>query len=182
MTQLFLDTEFTSLNFDRKLISLALVSSDETMCFYAELTNTYKESDCSLFVIDEVLPQLGSPGLPDKIDYNNVNGSMTLAQTRQHLYGFFSMFDDYIEIYTDGSPLDWPLFSSIFDGHNWPVLLQPSPRQICFKNEWQEKKYENFMLSQQARAGFRVHHALDDAVAICRSYKAMFNQFQALKS
>lgn len=48
--RIFLDCEFTQLNKDSKLISLALVSEsgDE---FYVELTDTYSVEDCSEFVI-----------------------------------------------------------------------------------------------------------------------------------
>lgn len=71
--KLFLDCEFTQLDQDTKLISLALVSEagDE---FYVELTDTYQVEDCSDFVIQNALPQLhrpcygmslrGSPSLP----------------------------------------------------------------------------------------------------------------------
>lgn len=54
--KLFVDCEFTQLNQDTKLISLALVSEagDE---FYVELTDTYQVEDCSDFVIQHVLPQ-----------------------------------------------------------------------------------------------------------------------------
>ena len=55
--KLSLDCEFTQLNQNIKLISLALVSEarDE---FYVELTDTYKIEDCCDFVIQHVLPQL----------------------------------------------------------------------------------------------------------------------------
>lgn len=60
--KLFLDCEFTQLNKDTKLISLALVSEvgDE---YYVELTDTYSVEDCSDFVIQNVLPQLDMPAL-----------------------------------------------------------------------------------------------------------------------
>jgi hypothetical protein len=53
--KLFLDCEFTQLNRDTKLISLALVSEagDE---YYVELTDTFLVKECSEFVIENVLP------------------------------------------------------------------------------------------------------------------------------
>ncbi len=55
--KLFLDCEFTRLNRDTKLISLALVS-EAGHEYYVELTDTYVTEDCSDFVIQNVLPQL----------------------------------------------------------------------------------------------------------------------------
>jgi hypothetical protein len=53
--KLFLDCEFTQLNKDTKLISLALVS-EVGHEFYVELTDTYQVADCSDLVIQNVLP------------------------------------------------------------------------------------------------------------------------------
>lgn len=55
--RLFLDTEFTQLRPDYKLISIALVDEDENY-FYAELNDTYRIEDCSDFVKENVLPFL----------------------------------------------------------------------------------------------------------------------------
>lgn len=55
--KIFLDCEFTQLNRDSKLISLALVSESGRE-FYVELIDTYLVEDCSDFVIQNVLPQL----------------------------------------------------------------------------------------------------------------------------
>lgn len=59
--KIFIDTEFTDLIPDNKLISIALV--DETgEWFYSELTDTYCDADCSGFVHEHVLPLLkGGP-------------------------------------------------------------------------------------------------------------------------
>jgi len=56
----FLDCEFTQLNKDTKLISLALVA-EVGQEFYVELTDTYQVADCRDFVIQNVLPQLNLP-------------------------------------------------------------------------------------------------------------------------
>ena len=55
--KLFLDTEFTDLVPDNKIISIALVDENGEF-FYAELTNTYELEDCSDFVLNFVLPLL----------------------------------------------------------------------------------------------------------------------------
>jgi 3' exoribonuclease, RNase T-like len=55
--KLFLDTEFTDLIPDNKLISIALVAEDGEY-FYAELNDTYERCECSDFVMNFVLPFL----------------------------------------------------------------------------------------------------------------------------
>jgi hypothetical protein len=59
--RLFIDTEFTDLIPEAKLISIALVDENGGS-FYAELTDNYELKDCSAFVKSYVLPFLkGDP-------------------------------------------------------------------------------------------------------------------------
>lgn len=72
---LFLDCEFSQLNRDTKLISLALVS-EAGHEYYVELTDTYLVGDCSDSVIQNVLPQLNlailaSRNQPSSSGYND---------------------------------------------------------------------------------------------------------------
>lgn len=46
---IFFDTEFTSLHWQAKLISIGLVTEDGRK-FYAELSDTYQMTECSDFV------------------------------------------------------------------------------------------------------------------------------------
>lgn len=55
--KIFIDTEFTDLTPDNKLISIALVAENGES-FYAELSDSYKLKDCSDFVKSYVLPFL----------------------------------------------------------------------------------------------------------------------------
>ena len=55
--QIFIDTEFTQLDWTAKLISIALVDENEDT-FYVELSDNYDLSDCSDFVVVNVLPHL----------------------------------------------------------------------------------------------------------------------------
>ena len=57
MHTLYLDTEFTSLTADYRLISLALVDPHGAE-FYVELSDGWAAADCSEFVQKVVLPQL----------------------------------------------------------------------------------------------------------------------------
>ena len=59
--RLFLDCEFTRLSATAELISLALVAEDGRE-FYVELIDTWREEDCSDFVLEIVLPQLWGGG------------------------------------------------------------------------------------------------------------------------
>jgi len=55
---IFFDTEFTELGIDPRLISIGLISEFGDRTFYAELSDTYTEKDCSEFVRLAVLPHL----------------------------------------------------------------------------------------------------------------------------
>lgn len=99
--KLFLDCEFTQLNQDTKLISLALVSEarDE---FYVELTDTYKIEDCSDFVIQHVLPQL------DQLRYGR-----SLVDAQAALRVFLGGLDGQLEVCPDAPEWDWEFSASL---------------------------------------------------------------------
>ena len=96
--KLFLDCEFTQLNRDTKLISLALVSEtgDE---YYVELTDTYRVADCSNFVIQNVLPQLNLP-----------TSGQTLVEAQASLLAFLTNLEGPLEICSDAPDWDWDFF------------------------------------------------------------------------
>lgn len=107
--KLFLDCEFTQLNQNAKLISLALVSeaSDE---FYVELTDTYQVEDCSDFVIEHVLPQLNLPlyGMP-------------LVEAQAALRVFLGSIEGQLEVCSDAPEWDWEFFCQlVYVDHKWP--------------------------------------------------------------
>jgi len=108
--KLFLDCEFTQLNKDTKLISLALVSEfgDE---YYVELTDTYSVEDCSDFVIQNVLPQL---------DLSRHGQSLSKAQAS--LLTFLSNLEGLLEICSDAPDWDWDFFCQLaYVNHRWPA-------------------------------------------------------------
>lgn len=96
MKTLYLDTEFTKLNLDRALISIALVADDGPE-FYAEMADGWSENSCSDFTRKIVLPRL-------KLD---VHG-MTRQQASQALRSFLTEQGD-AEIVGDALAWDWPL-------------------------------------------------------------------------
>lgn len=117
--KLFLDCEFTQLNKDTKLISLALVSEvgDE---YYVELTDTYSVEDCSDFVIQNVLPQLDMPAC-----------GQPLAEAQVSLLAFLSSLDGPLEICSDAPDWDWDLFCQLaYVNHRWPANVANRPTNL----------------------------------------------------
>ena len=50
---IFFDTEFTEIGVDPRLISIGLISEDD-QTFYAELTDTYTQANCSHFAVEAI--------------------------------------------------------------------------------------------------------------------------------
>ncbi|WP_332874499.1 hypothetical protein [Pseudomonas koreensis] len=92
--KLSLDCEFTQLNQNIKLISLALVSEARDV-FYVELTDAYKIEDCSDFVIQHVLPQL------DQLRYGR-----SLVDAKAALRVFLGGLDGQLDVCSDAPEWD----------------------------------------------------------------------------
>ncbi|WP_411565321.1 hypothetical protein ACLIN3_16480 [Pseudomonas orientalis] len=108
--KVFLDCEFTQLNRDTKLISLALVS-EAGHEYYVELTDTYLVGDCSDFVIQNVLPQLNLP-----------EHGQSLVEAQTSLLAFLSNLEGPLEICSDAPNWDWDLFRQLaYVDHRWPA-------------------------------------------------------------
>ena len=84
--KIFLDCEFTQLNRDSKLISLALVSESGRE-FYVELIDTCLVEDCSDFVIQNVLPQL-----------DPLRCGQSLSEAQASLRRFLGSFVEQLEV------------------------------------------------------------------------------------
>lgn len=160
--KIFLDCEFTQLNQDSKLISLALVSESDDE-FYVELTDTYTLQDCSDFVIQHVLPQL------DSLRYGQ-----SLVDARALLLRFLSGFDEELEVCSDAPQWDWGFFCDLVDaGHQpWPVQVINQPTNlISIFNQVNEKALEQLELCDLP------HHALLDARMLAELFKALAPRF-----
>ncbi|KPN94107.1 3'-5' exoribonuclease [Pseudomonas nunensis] len=146
--KIFLDCEFTQLNRDSKLISLALVSESGKE-FYVELTDTYAVEDCSDFVIHNVLPQL---------DHSLCGQSRREAQAS--LRRFLGSFAEELEVCSDAPHWDWGFFCDLAcaDHQPWPlqVVSQPTNLTILF-NQVSAEALEQVVLVDPP------HHALLDA-------------------
>ncbi|WP_434588807.1 3'-5' exoribonuclease [Pseudomonas sp. R4-83] len=115
--KLFLDCEFSQLNRETKLISLALVPEVGEE-FYVELMDTYRVEDCSDFVIQNVLPQL---------DLNRYGKSLASAQAAMKSY--LGSFETQLEVCSDAPNWDWVFFCLLAgSAHEWPshVINEPT--------------------------------------------------------
>lgn len=155
--KLFLDCEFTQLNQDTKLISLALVSEtgDE---FYVELTDIYQVADCSDFVIQNVLPQLDLPLY-----------GMSLVDAQAALRVFLGSIDGQLEVCSDALEWDWEFFCQLaYVGHKWPSHVENRPTNLIhlFRN-FEADDIGNITLPDLP------HHALLDARLLAGLYQCL---------
>lgn len=141
---IFLDTEFTQLSHEAKLISVGLVSEDGKE-FYAELSDTWLLDDCSDFVKSDVLPHLeGGRAL------------MARVELCLRMGNWLESFEVPVQLVTDAPTWDWPWLDYIFDeDHLQPANLESTP--VLFVPS--EHELEALHLQGQ----FRYHNALDDA-------------------
>ncbi|MBC8997822.1 3'-5' exoribonuclease [Pseudomonas sp. N40(2020)] len=155
--KLFLDCEFTQLNQDTKLISLALVSEagDE---FYVELTDTYKIEDCSDFVIQHVLPQL------DQLRYGR-----SLVEAQAAMSAFLGSIEGQLEVCSDAPDWDWDFFCQLaYVDHKWPTYVANMPTNLIhlFRG-FEADDLGDIALSELP------HHALLDARLLAELYQRL---------
>ena len=156
--KIFLDCEFTQLNQDSKLISLALVAESGEE-FYVELTDTYSVEDCSDFVIQNVLPQL------DPLQYGQ-----SLVGARASLRRFLGRFGDELEVCSDAPYWDWKFFCDLVctDHQPWPVQVVNQPTDLTsLFNQVNEDALDGLELSDPP------HHALLDAQMLAELFKIL---------
>lgn len=164
MINLFLDTEFTSLEIDdAKIISIALISEDGARSFYAEITDTYHEDDCSDFVKEVVLPLLDAPSRRGH-DFLNVYEKMTHIKAARELDYWLENIKDDVAIWTDAPDYDWKLFCALL-GYAVPHNVSTKPMQIEMNDLYKEEANRLFALPT-----VRQHHALDDAEVMAKAW------------
>jgi hypothetical protein len=155
--KLFLDCEFTQLNRDTKLISLALVSEtgDE---YYVELTDTYRVADCSNFVIQNVLPQLNLP-----------TSGQTLVEAQASLLAFLTNLEGPLEICSDAPDWDWDFFCQMaYVDHRWPAnVTNRATNLIQLFKHLEADDIGNVTLPEIP------HHALLDARLLADLYRRL---------
>lgn len=151
----FFDTEFTDLSLDPRLISIGLVSEDESHKFYAELSDTNYSSCCAPFVHEFVLPHL-----------QGGNVLMTMDELTLRLGNWIESFEYPVQLATDSPSWDWPWITKLFNlPGTWPQNLAPNPislPELAVAEEF--KKFVDWTFESQSPR-LRRHHALDDAIA-----------------
>jgi hypothetical protein len=149
----FFDCEFHDLVKTPKLISIGLVSED-SLTFYAELSDTYEIDECSAFVQEIVLPLLeGGEVL------------MTRHLLRGQLKDWLESFGETVTLATDSLSWDWPRIHELFPtSESWPANLVRSPALLNMNHL---RDFDKFgpAVERAFAFGLRRHHALDDAKA-----------------
>ena len=155
--KLFLDCEFTQLNRDTKLISLALVS-EAGHEYYVELTDTYVVGDCSDFVIQNVLPQLNLP----------VHGQ-PLVEAQTSMLAFLSNLEGPLDICSDAPDWDWDFFCQLaYVDHRWPTHVTNRPANLIqLFRQLEADDIVNVTLPELP------HHALLDARLLADLYRRL---------
>ncbi len=110
MQTLYLDTEFTRLDADWRLISLALVDPEGPE-LYVELNEGWDQADCSEFVLEVVLPQLE----PARHGHSQ-------AEAASALRAFLADYRE-VEIVSDALAWDWPLLLGLLGRDGLPAQV-----------------------------------------------------------
>jgi len=155
MKKLFLDTEFTDLHPEAKLISIALVDEDGKF-FYAELNDTYELKDCSNFVKQHVLPFLKG-------------GEYVMSEKKCALSLANWIEDRNVDciLAMDNPSWDYPFLKRLLEKTwMWPSNLAKM-----------EDKYYKFQVMDEVVHeivhvnGYNIHNALDDAKVMAAAYR-----------
>lgn len=151
----FFDTEFTSLekrNGYRYLISIGCVAEDGRE-FYAELTDTWDEHLCSMFVLEAVLPLL-----------QGGDCRMDVADLAVRLKAWIEGLScKEVILRTDAPALDWPFIQELFDVHGWPRNLSRECVDIHFGTHAEQERYNDCLEHYWNANAMWQHHALVDA-------------------
>ncbi|BBN89716.1 3'-5' exoribonuclease domain-containing protein [Azospira sp. I09] len=149
LMRVFFDTEFTELGIDPRLISIGLVAEDGERTFYAELSDTYEDRQCSDFVRKAVLPHL--EGGVARIPMNRL--TLRLGKWLESL-------DAPVKLVTDSLSWDWPWIQEIFQQEEtWPANVDGKPEILDRSPAF------DLAVEKAFTTGLRRHHSLDDAKA-----------------
>ena len=162
----FLDTEFTYLAETASLISIGLITADGDRSFYAELSDTYIQEECSDFVLQEVLPLLDAKRIADPVNYKQIYARMTLAETSLHLNYWFAALIDPVQVWSDAPNYDWRYIQQLFNANGLPYNLLATPNAILGEDTSANARYQNTVEREYSQNILKRHHALDDAKAM----------------
>lgn len=176
-TMLFLDTEFTGLTQDAKLLSLALYRSDDTY-FYAEF-NDYNATDINEWVQAHVIGHFlfQHTGEYFRQEGHKVQCKGNTAEVSIHLSSWLGNFEA-VQICADVSHYDWVLFCELFGGAR---NIPPSIHYICLdlatcfmvKGLDPDTDRETFLNEHHFAPVGKRHNALDDAKMCAACYSIL---------
>lgn len=145
INKIYIDTEFTDLVKDNKLISIALIN-EAGDSLYIVLTDTWQLSDCSQFVKDIVLPILNAS--PENM--------LTKAEAGARICEWLESQGDEVVIYSDAPGWDIP---------HLKALVGEFPRNV--RNLWGLVQFSAIdkieVYSIYDECGFKEHNAEHDA-------------------
>lgn len=149
--KIVVDCEFTQLNANSRLISMALVAEDAQELYF-ELSDNYQVEDCSAFVIEHVIPQL-----------DGGHATCTIASAQEKLQAFLTKFE-FVQIMSDAPLWDWEFFCEIaYYKNKWPGNVSNRPVNLI--------DLYNETSIQVEDAPELPHHALLDARLLMHYYK-----------
>lgn len=149
---LFLDTEFTDLGLDPKLMSIGLVDESGDKEFYAEVAHDVPKNGYTDFVREAVLPHMGP--IDARVEWNHLVLS---------LGNWIESFEAPVTIATDSVSWDWTWIQELFyEPGTRPENLDGKPLALSFAGPG---RAFNTAVESAYRCGLRRHHALDDAKA-----------------
>lgn len=162
---IYFDTEFTDFVLDPALISIGLVAANGQE-FYAELTDTFDEVICSMFVIENVLPILWGK------DYE-----MSISELPEKLKSWLESFGQPVQLMCDAPEFDWSWVFEIFERSacGWPDnLVRKCANTQAFETDNERVRYNNayedYWRSNRGIAAVQ-HHALWDARCIRHAHQ-----------
>jgi len=174
---LYLDTEFTGLQQDAQLISLALVDENGEW-FYAEFTD-YDASRLTSWHQEHVIAHLLLSGEkePSQLAQSGqtlLGDQPTIATALKEWLGRY----DQIEIWTDAAAYDWVFFCELFGGAlHLPKNIFYLPFDLVtllkIKGLDPNAKREDILPAWKGPAGLEKHNALYDAFLLKAVYEAL---------
>lgn len=149
MINLFLDTEFTTLDMPwPDLLSIG-IATREGPTYYVELP--YKAYQLSWFCKKHVVPLL---------DGNHIEPHVAVLE----LCKWIEEFEEPCIFVSDHPEIDHALVSRLLNNYNvWPTNLCRDAITLPFKNIEHFQRYKTNKQKLYNSGKYRIHHALDDA-------------------
>lgn len=158
----YFDTEFTRFRDEKHepmLISIGCVAQDGHE-FYRETNDTYQLSDCSDFVIENVMPLLDPIGSPSRVCESRL--AKNLKDWVESLDGAVTFSCDFYQ--------DWDFVYALFQFYGWPKNMSGKCHYLVFTGS-QQQKFERNLAKFWEQNVERRHHALIDARALQHAAK-----------